>query len=118
MIIRNSKLCRKLDLSSGAPKTVSLTDAAGKEFASSEKENADIAFIGMHPAGSPEPVRWRIINISAERVPASYKDSEHVKVIIEMREDFAETDYLREYFIYPEFPAISVQNSIQKNKNT
>ena len=112
LIIRNSKLCRKLDLSSGAPKTVSLTDADGKEFASSEKENADIAFIGMHPAGAPEPVHWRIINLSAERVPASYKDSEHVKVSIEMREDFAETDYLRDYFIYPEFPAISVQNSI------
>ena len=112
LIIRNSKLCRKLDLSSGAPKTVSLTDADGIEFASSEKENADIAFIGMHPAGAPEPVHWRIINLSAERVPASYKDSEHVKVSIEMREDFAETDYLRDYFIYPEFPAISVQNSI------
>ena len=112
LVIRNSNICRKLDLSAGAPKTVSLTDATGKEFASPEKENSDLAFIGMYPAGAPEPIHWRIVNISAERVPASYKDSEHVKVTVEMKEDFSETDYLREYFIYPEFSAISVQNSI------
>ena len=32
LIIRNSRICRKFDLSSGAPKTVSLTGADGREF--------------------------------------------------------------------------------------
>ena len=112
LVIRNSKLCRKFDLSAAAPKTVSLTDSAGKEFASQEKDRIDFAFIGMHAAGTTDRVHWRLVNISAEHVPASCKDSECVKVSVEMREDHAETEYLREYFIYPEFPAISVQNSI------
>jgi hypothetical protein len=47
LIIRNSRICRKFDLSTGAPKTVSLTGAGGKEFASVDKDTADIAFIGM-----------------------------------------------------------------------
>ena len=112
LVVRNDKLCRKFDLSLGAPKTVSLTDSDGNEFASPEKDTADIAFIGMHSATSVEMIKWKINSISAEIVPGSYKDSEHVKVSVAMEEPFAETKYLREYLIYPGFPAISVQNSI------
>ena len=113
LVISSSRITRKLDLSCGAPKTVSLTDAWGNEFASDQKETADIAFIGMHPAhSSDDRVKWHITGISAELVPQSYKDSEHVKVSVAMEEPFAETKYLREYLIYPGFPAISVQNTI------
>ena len=112
LVIRNSRISRKLDLSLGAPKTISLTDASGREYASGQKETADLAFIGMHPAHAPEMIRWHITDISAQIIPSSYKDSEHVKVSIAMEEPFAETKYLREYLIYPDFPAISMQNSI------
>ena len=112
LIIRNSRICRKFDLSKGAPRTVSLTGAGGREFASDAKDTADLAFIGMHAATASERIQWKIGDISAEVVSASYKDSEHVKVSIVMEEPFAETKYLREYLIYPDFPAISVQNTI------
>ena len=112
LVISNSRISRKLDLSLGAPKTVSLTDASGREYSSDQKETADLAFIGMHAAHASEKIQWHITDISTQIVPASYKDSEHVKVAIAMEEPFAETKYLREYLIYPEFPAISVQNSI------
>ena len=112
LVISNSRISRKLDLSLGAPKTVSLTDASGREYSSDQKETADLAFIGMHAAHASEKIQWHITGISTQIVPASYKDSEHVKVAIAMEEPFAETKYLREYLIYPEFPAISVQNSI------
>ena len=112
LIIRNSRLCRKFDLSCGAPKTVSLTDSENNEFASSDKATADIAFVGMYSATTSEFIRWKIKNISAETVAGSYKDTEHVKINVSMVEPFAETEYLSEYLIYPDFPAISVQNSI------
>ena len=66
----------------------------------------------MHSATSVEMIKWKINSISAEIVPGSYEDSEHVKVSVAMEEPFAETKYLREYLIYPGFPAFSVQNSI------
>ena len=112
LIIRNSRICRKLDLSSGAPKTVSLTGADGKEFASADKDTADIAFIGMHNAVSDAKIKWYVTNISAEYISGSYKDSGHVKVSVFMDEPFSETKYRRDYLIYPDFPAISVENFI------
>ena len=112
LIIGNSRISRKFDLSIGAPKTVSLSDASGREFASAKKETADLAFIGMQAAHSTERIKWHITDISAQLVQKSYKDSEHVKVAISMEEPFSETKYLREYLIYPDFPAISVQNTI------
>lgn len=112
LIISNSRISRKLDLSLGAPKTVSLSDDSGREFASAQKETADLAFIGMQAAHSTKRVQWHITDISAQLVPQSYKDSEHVKVSISMEEPFAETKYLREYLIYPAFPGISVQNTV------
>jgi hypothetical protein len=112
LIINNNRISRKLDLSLGAPKTISLSDASGREFASRQKKTADLAFVGMHAAHSTERVKWHITDISAQLVQQSYKDSEHVKVLISMEEPFSETKYFREYLIYPNFPAISVQNSI------
>ena len=112
LVISNSRISRKLDLSLGAPKTVSLADGSGREYSSDQKETADLAFIGMYAAHASEMIWWHITDISAQIIPSSYKDSEHVKVSIAMEEPFAETKYLREYLIYPDFPAISMQNSI------
>lgn len=112
LIIRNSKLCRKFDLSSGAPKTISLTDENSTEFACPDKANSDLAFIGMHSSCANERIQWKLTDITAQVIWDSYLDSEHVKVTIFMEEPFAETKYQRDYIIYPYFPAISVQNSI------
>ena len=112
LIIRNSKLCRKFDLNSGAPKTISLANKDNIEFASSEKTTADLAFIGMYSACANERIKWNLLDITAQIIPDSFLDSEHVKISITMEEPFAETKYQRDYIIYPNFPAISVQNSI------
>ena len=53
LVIRNSKLCRKFDLSAAAPKTVSLTDSAGKEFASPEKDRTDLHSLECMLQGQP-----------------------------------------------------------------
>ena len=113
LVIANNKIRRELDLSSGAPRTVSLQDAQGMEFANPAKADADLAFIAMYPAGMDPAIPWAVTDISAEKVPESFRDSEHVKVAISMREEVSETEYLREYIIYPGFPAISVRNAIR-----
>ena len=66
LVIRNSRISRTLDMVSGAPRTISLTDSLGHEFASPEKETPDIAFIGMHTASSSERIHWKVTDISSE----------------------------------------------------
>ena len=92
LILANSRIRRVLDLACGAPRTVSLTDAQGKEYADATKTSPDLAFIAMYPAGMNEAIPWHITDISAEAVPASFRDSAHVKVSISMREEVSETE--------------------------
>jgi len=113
LVIENSLLRRELDLSLGAPRTRSLRLADGPEFSAPDKSSPDLAFIGMYPAGALETVPWRITDISAHVENGSFLDAEHVVVSIPMREEVSETEYLREYIIYPDFPSISVRNSIR-----
>ena len=113
LILTNSRIRRVLDLATGAPRTISLTDAQDTEYASSEKTSPDLAFIAMYPAGMDETIPWCIADISVKAVPASFRDSAHVKVAITMREGVSQTEYLREYLLYPDFPAISVWNTIR-----
>ena len=56
LVIRNSNICRKLDLSAGAPKTVSLTDATGKVKAYGYK---------IRPSGSLGGIKYyRVDNLN------------------------------------------------------
>ena len=50
LILENSRIRRVLDLSPGAPRTVSLQTADGTELASAENPVCDIGFIGLHGA--------------------------------------------------------------------
>ncbi len=113
LVIGNRLLRRELDLSAGAPRTRSLRLAGGPEFSAPDKSSPDLAFIGMYPAGMLETVPWKITDLSARVENGSFLDAEHVVVSIAMREEVSETEYLREYMIYPDFPSISVRNSIR-----
>ena len=47
LTVGNEKIVREMDFSLGLPRTVSLKDAAGREYASPEKEQPDFSFIGL-----------------------------------------------------------------------
>ena len=113
LVIENSRLRREFDLSSGAPRTRSLRLSDGTEFSAPDKAQPDLAFIGMHPAGASESIPWKITDIFARVENASFLDAEHVIVVLAMREEVSETEYFREYILYPGFPALSVRNSIR-----
>lgn len=113
LTLANSRIRRVLNLTGGAPRTVSLMDARGNEYADPGKTSPDLAFIGMYPAGMDNAVPWSVTDISAEAVPASFRDSAHVKVTVSMHEPVSDTEYRREYLLYPDFPAIGVRNAIR-----
>ena len=51
LILGNSRIRRTLDLTAGMPKTVSLRDAAGTDYASADKAEEDRSFMGLNGCG-------------------------------------------------------------------
>lgn len=111
LIIANSAFCRLLDLGSGIPRTISLKDAAGREFAGGEKKEGDFSFIGINRPGY-NGSEYHVADVSAETQVASFLDSEHVNVRLVIEEKVQRIVFIREYIVYPELPVIAVQNSI------
>lgn len=112
LTIANSAISRKFDLAAGAPKTVSLRDGAGREFASPGKPCADISFIGLNHPGS-EKTPWSLESVAADIREGGLFDSTCVRVRLKMSEPVEQASYTREYFIYPGLAALAVRNSIE-----
>ena len=94
LVLGNGRFRRTMLLTGGFPRTISLRDAQGREFADAEKIGADCHFIGINRPGYKEArYEWRSITVRAEEDPAF--DSPHV--LVEMI--FAEPiqDYLFSY---------------------
>ncbi len=106
--IANSALVRRLDLSLNAPRTVSLKNAAGYEFASPDKLRADLSFIGLNQPHNPQ-TPWTLPKLVAE--PPAAGDG--VRVRLNMFEPISESCYIRDYVIYPDLPVIAIENAIQ-----
>ncbi|MBQ9788013.1 MAG: hypothetical protein IJW31_00230 [Lentisphaeria bacterium] len=112
LIIKNSRLQRIFDLSLNAPKTVSLQNSKGEEFASANKQDADFSFIGLGLPSQKGLFNWSLDEVTAEVCPANIYNSECVRVRLKMSESYQKTSYIRDYFIYPDFPALSVENYV------
>ena len=85
LILENSRIRRVLDLSLGAPRTISLQTADGTELASAENPVCDIGFIGMHEAGKTE-VSWRIKSVRCSKKQRDLFEMQRVTVDISMEE--------------------------------
>lgn len=93
------------------PRTVSLQNAAGREFARNDKKCGDFSFSGMYRPGV-NASDYHVTDVSAETYPDSLLDSEHVLVSLHIAETLQNAVFTREYIIYPAFPAIAVRNSV------
>jgi hypothetical protein len=111
LIIANSAFSRCLDLGSGIPRTTSLKDVSGREFARDDKKEGDFSFIGINRPGY-NCAEYHIVDVSAEPQSASFLDSEHVRVRLLIEEKVQRVVFTREYIVYPESPVIAVINSI------
>ena len=98
LILENSRIRRVLDLSPGAPRTISLQTADGTELASAENPVCDIGFIGMHEAGKRE-VPWRIKSVRCSKKQRDLFEMQRVTVDISMEEATKDGRTLEEYYL-------------------
>lgn len=112
LILENSRIRRVLDLSIGAPRTISLQTADGTELASAENPVCDIGFIGMHEAGKTE-VPWRIKSVRCSKKQRDLFEVQRVTVDISMEEAVSGTLYKKTYILYPQMAAIGMECSLR-----
>ena len=112
LILENSRIRRILDLSPGAPRTISLQTADGTELASAENPVCDIGFIGMHEAGKPE-VPWQIKSVRCSKKQRDLFEIQRLTVEISMEEPASGTLYKKCYILYPQTAAIGMECSLR-----
>ncbi len=111
LVFGNSRFRRTMMLAEGFPRTVSLRDAQGREFADAGKSGADCHFIGINRPGYREArYEWRSISVRA--VEEVDFDSPHVLVEMIFAEPVQEVVFRREFFIYPGLAAHAVRNHL------
>ena len=112
LILENSRIRRVLDLSPGAPRTVSLRTADGTELASAENPVCDIGFIGLHGAMKKE-VPWQVKSVRCRKKPRDIFEAEHLVVEISMEEPVSRSCYKKSYILYPEMGAVGMECSLR-----
>ncbi len=112
LILENNRIHRILDLSKGAPRTVSLQTANGTELASANNPICDLGFIGMHEAGKTE-VPWRIKSVCCRKKQRDIFEAQHLTVEISMEEPVSGSLYKKIYILYPQTAAIGMECSLR-----
>ena len=112
LILENSRIRRVLDLSQGAPRTVSLRTADGTELAAAGNPGFDIGFIGMHEAGKAE-APWQVKDIRCRRKKRDMFEGPSLVVEIAMEEPLSRSCYLKSYILYPQMGAIGMECALR-----
>ena len=112
LILEINRIHRILDLSKGAPRTVSLQTANGTELASANNPICDLGFIGMHEAGKTE-VPWRIKSVCCRKKQRDIFEAQHLTVEISMEEPVSGSLYKKIYILYPQTAAIGMECSLR-----
>ena len=111
--IANSRIRRELDLSSGMPATVSLTDpVTGAELADPKGDEADFRFMGYTTPFNDSTTSCRVSRIMCEEREGGLFAAKHVAVIVEIEESVQKLEFRREYMVFPGLPAISCRTGI------
>lgn len=109
----NELLVRELDLSAVMPRTKSFMYLPFKKELNFEQDYFDFSFMGYALPGDIRKTEFELVNIEVSILPASWRDSEHVKVDIHIKENIQQLEFIKSYFIYPGQPFLGTQNSIK-----
>ena len=112
LTLENRRIRRVLDLSQGAPRTVSLQTADGTELAAAGDPPFDIGFIGMHDAGKKE-VPWQVKCVRCRRKKRDIFEGARLVVEISMEEPLSRSCYTKSYILYPQLGAIGMECSLR-----
>lgn len=112
LILENSQIRRELDLSKGAPRTISLRTADGTELASGENPVCDIGFIGLNEPGKPG-TPWQVKHIRCSKKRRDIFEASRMVVDISMEDPFSRICYTKSYILYPQIGAIGMECAIR-----
>lgn len=112
LIIENASLLRVLDLQRGVPVTLELKDKRNGEQYAAERTDCDFSFAGFNMPASKYHTEYAINSISAQIIPESIFDAEHVELKIKITEAVQGLRFSRRYFIYPGLPVIASKTGI------
>ena len=112
LILENSRIRRILDLSKGAPRTVSLQPAGGIELAAAENPVCDIGFIGLNEPGTSD-TPWQVKSIRCSKKQRDLFDAQRLTVEISMEEPLSRSCYTKNYILYPQIGVIGMECSLR-----
>ena len=112
LILENSMIRRVIDLSKGAPRTISLQTSGGIELAASENLVCDIGFIGLNEPGTAE-TPWQVKFIRCRKKRRDLFDAQRLIVEISMEETLSRSCYTKNYILYPQIAAIGMECSLR-----
>lgn len=110
--IVNSCFKRVIDISKNLPVTKSFATTDGKVLGV-EKKDFDFSFAGINFLREYIDSDFEPVKLSAETVDSSWRDSEHVRVNMLIRENIQTVAFQHSYLIYPGQPFLAVENSVQ-----
>ena len=111
LILENSRIRRVLDLSMGAPRTISL-QTGGIEFAAAENPVCDIGFIGLNEPGKAD-TPWQVKSVRCRKMRRGLSDAPRLIVEISMEEPLSRSCYTKDYILYPQIAAIGMECSLR-----
>ncbi|MFA7230101.1 MAG: hypothetical protein WC071_02410 [Victivallaceae bacterium] len=110
--IVNSCFKRIIDISKKLPVTKSFETTDGKALGA-EKKDFDFSFAGINFLREYIDSDFEPIKLSVETVDSSWRDGEHVRVNMIIKENIQNVTFQRSYLIYPGQPFLAVENSVQ-----
>ena len=109
----NDLFVRKLDLNEVVPKTKSFVYLPLDKELAFEQDMFDFSFIGYNFPGGRGKVEFEVVDINVCSFPDSWRDGEHVKVDIHIKENIQQLEFIKSYFIYPGQAFLGTRNSIK-----
>lgn len=104
-------LRRLIDLAQGVPITRSLGHDDDGPLATANAA-CDFSFAGINLPGGPGVVRFAPPRCRLHLEPASWRDGEHVRLEVTLRERVQGVTFVRAYLLYPGLPVLAVETAL------
>jgi len=111
----NDLFVRQLDLSKVVPRTKSFVYLPLNKELAFEQKLFDFSFFGYNFPDERGKVEFSLVDINACIIPNSWRDGEHVKINIHIKENIQQLEFIKSYFIYPGQAFLGTQNSIKSS---
>ena len=109
----NELFIRQVDLSQVIPKTSSFVYLPDDIKLAVGQEAFDFNFPGYNFPGDRGKSNYELVDVTACIIAGSWREDEHVKVDIHIRENIQQLEFMKSYFVYPSQAFLGTRNSIK-----